>query len=31
MDKGEQFGEQYEPQAGTIAYGVSRRNKLNAS
>lgn len=30
-DRGEQFGDQYEPQAGTIAYGVSRRNKLNTA
>ena len=27
IDKGEQFGIQYEPLVGTIAHSVSRRNK----
>ena len=27
IDKGESFGVQYEPMAGTIAHSVSRRNK----
>ena len=30
-DRGEQFGDKYEPQAGTIAYGVRRRTALVAA